>query len=77
MEQAGDESLPRAGLSLEKDGGQALSGLRPIQEPVQPVPDRLHGRAVAEQFGQFVHDACGAYCSEVSGALPGFVRVDQ
>ena len=43
---------------------------------MQPVPDCLHGRAIAEQFGQCVHRSrrstvanCPPRCSDLSGPI--------
>jgi len=55
MEEASNEALAGAGVAPEQDGGESLTWPEPREEPTELVPERSNGRALAEQFGQFVH----------------------
>jgi hypothetical protein len=72
MEQAGNQPLAGPGLTLQEDGRHALAGQLPVQEPMQRVPHHPYGRAVAQQFGQVVHDSRG-HRSELLKPLLRFV----
>ena len=55
MEEASNEALAGAGVAPEQDGRESLTWPEPREEPTELVPERSNGRALAEQFGQFVH----------------------
>ena len=48
MEQAGDQALAGAGVTLDQDRREPLTIPLPVEQPAQLVPDHLDGRALAE-----------------------------
>ena len=48
MEQAGDQALAGAGVTLDQDGREPLTLPLPVEQPAQLVPDHLDGSAPPE-----------------------------
>jgi hypothetical protein len=76
MDEAGHEPLTGAGLPLEENRWEPLTGLRALEQALHFRPKRLDSRAPAEQLGQCLHDRsaarlldCSMCCSDLSNML--------
>src|SRR5438093_46824 len=55
VDHPGQEALPRPGLALDQYGRKPTQLALPLQEPHDPLPDRLDTRAVPDEVGQVFH----------------------